>query len=260
MQPYATIFALTVKEYSVYRLNFILWRVRRFVQLLIIFLLWYAVFDTRAYFGSYPKFEFLSYILFSNLISNFVFGTRTYDIAGEINDGKIINILLKPVSFFKYYLTRDLADKTINTVFAFIEVFIIIIVFKITLFAPVNIPIFMLFLVNGVFIAFFTNLMLSFIGFWTTETWAPQFIFFVILNFLTGSFFPLDILPPILYKLLLLTPFPYFFYIPTKILTGSSISIFSFEMVISFAYLVIFLRLSQYMWRKGNISFSFWGR
>ena len=260
MQPYITIFGLTLKEYSVYRLNFILWRVRRFVQLLIIFLLWYAVFDTQSSFGSYPKSEFLSYILFSNLVSNFVFGTRTYDIAGEINDGKIINILLKPISFFRYYLTRDLADKTLNTLFAFIEVFIVIILFKIPLFTPTNIPVFLIFLLNGLFITFFTNLMLSFIGFWTTETWAPQFIFFVTLSFLTGSYFPLDILPPLLYKLLLLTPFPYFFYIPTKILIGSSVSIFSFEMLISVIYVFVSFKLAMFMWKKGNMSFSFWGR
>lgn len=260
MQKYLTIFKLTIKEYFVYRLNFILWRLRMFLSFIVTFFIWFTVFESRSAFGGYQKSSLLSYLVFANLIASFVLGTRTVDIAGDINSGQIINLLLRPMSFFKYYLTRDLADKLMNIFFALFEITLLIVLFKIPLVALKNPVLFFIFFINGVLISFYINMVISFLGFWTTETWAPRFIFMALIYFLSGSYFPLDLLPSTLYHLLLLTPFPYLFYLPVKTLIGNVDQLIYFQLFLSFLWVLIASKLSYKLWKLGNKSFSFWGR
>ncbi len=260
MSTYLQVFQVTIKEYFVYRLNFVLWRLRRFINLIVIFFLWFAVFEHARQFGAYNKADFLSYILYANLISNFVLGTRTTDIASDINDGKIINLLLKPVSFFTYYFSRDLSDKFMNLFFAIFEVAALVFLFHVPLLPPHSPLLFIVLLINGMFISYFISLLLSFIAFWTTETWGPQFLFYMLLFFLSGSFFPLDILPRSIYTLLLLTPFPYLFYLPTAVLIGKVAPTTIFEVSMSFFWVAATWGVAKLVWRQGTKSFSFWGR
>jgi len=261
LTPYLQIFKTTVKEYSAYRLNFVLWRLRMFLNLLLNFFLWSAVFDKQFSFGAYSKDSMISYILYASLISTFVMGSRTAEIGAFINDGTIINILLKPISFFKYYFARDLTDKVMNISFALLELGLVLWLFKATLILPQQSILFLLFFINGIFIAFFINLLLSFIGFWTPEIWAPRFLFTMLVFFVSGSYFPLNLLPSIIYHLLLLTPFPYLFYLPTQMLIGHVDWTFIYvQFAISCLWVFLLYGVAMSVWKRGNKSFSFWGR
>ncbi|MBI4225616.1 ABC-2 family transporter protein, partial [Candidatus Roizmanbacteria bacterium] len=221
MGKYLAVFTVTIKEYFVYRLNFILWRFRVVLNILLPLFLWSAVLDRNPVIGSYNRTQFVSYLLYGNLVGTFVFGTRTFDISSDINDGRIINILLKPISFFKYYFAKEIADKAINLFFAIFEILFLIWLFKFNIVYPNNLFLFALVFVNSVLISYFINLSLSFIGFWTTEVWPIRFIFTILLFFVSGNYFPLDILPKPIYHLILATPFPYLFYLPAKILISN---------------------------------------
>lgn len=262
MKKYYLICVTTVKEYFVYRLNFILWRLRAFINLIIIFFLWDSVLESKTHFLNYQRGELLTYIIFSNLIANFVLGTRTTDIANEINQGKIINYLLKPLSFFKYYLSKDLVDKTINLVFALLEISLLIFLFNSPFIIQKDLttfPLFLIFLTIGSLISFYINILLSLIAFWTTQVWGPRFIFLVVINFISGSYFPLDLLPQPIFKLILLTPFPYLYYIPTMIYIKKSL--FSWRIIFpGLFWLLFFLLITKIVWNKGLRNFSFYGR
>ena len=261
MTVYLQVFYTTIKEYAAYRLNFVLWRLRMFLNLLFSFFLWSAVFDSRTSFGLYGKEGMISYILYVSLISTFVMGSRTGEIGYEIQDGSIINMLLKPVSFFRYYLARDLADKVMNISFAILELLLVLWLFQASIAFPRHILLFVFFFINGVLISFFINLMLSFIGFFTHEIWAPRFLFTMLVFFVSGSYFPLNILPPLIYKLLLITPFPYLFYLPSQMLAGNiDYSFIWFEAAISLFWVAVLYQCMRWVWHKGNKNFSFWGK
>jgi len=258
MKAYLKIINVTFKEYFAYRLNFLLWRLRVFIGLLVIFFLWQAAFDSTKTVGNYQPKVLFSYIFYANFLANFVLGTRTTDIAGEINSGAIINYLLKPFSFFHYYFTRDLADKLINIFFSFFEIFILVFLFKIPLVAPKQVALGMVFLLNGLFLSFFINLIISFVGFWSREVWGTRFLFSILVSFLSGSYFPLDLLAKPLYYLFLATPFPYLFYLPTKIFLGEKFSLFL--LFVAIGWTGIFYYLTKKIWQAGIKNFAFWGR
>lgn len=263
MKKYLLIFKLTIKEYFTYRLNFIIWRVRVFLGFLITFFLWFSVFENQSTFGSYDRTGLLSYIFFANIVSSFVLGTRTIDIASDIINGTIMNYILKPISLFKYYLSRDLADKLLNLFFVIIEVLLIFLLFKPPLFLP-QLAFYhlfsIIFLVIGTLISFYISISLSFVGFWSNEVWAPRFLFLTSVFFLSGSYFPLDLLPSTLYHLLLLTPFPYLFYLPAQLLMGKIHLINPVVIASSLFWLVFLGFFARWLWFKGNRSYNFFGR
>ena len=265
MRKYFAVWLITLKEYFVYRLNFILWRFRVVLNILLPLFLWSAVFDKSSFIGSYDRSQFVSYLIYGNLIGTFVFGTRTFDISSDINDGKIINTLLKPASFFNYSFAKELADKSVNVFFAFIEMYIIVTAFSLEIISPQNLLLFIPIFVNAVLISYFINLTLSFLGFWTTEIWPIRFIYIMLLSFIAGNYFPLDILPEKLYNFIMLTPFPYMFYLPAKLLTSNPSTSLRASEIINFIFMSYLWLIGTYLvarttWRSGIKSFSFWGR
>ena len=266
MYKYFAVFILTLKEYFSYRLNFLIWRLRVFIGFLVPFFLWLTVTKQVKNFAGYDEKAIISYFFFSHFLSYFILGTRTVDIASQIQSGEILNLLLKPISFFRYHFFRDLADKILNLFLSFFEIFLFFEIFSIP-FPSTNfqfLPFFFLFLILGLFLNFYLNLLISFWGFWSTEIWAPRFIFFILISILSGSFFPLDVLPKELFSLILFTPFPYLFFLPVKMISSpetliNKINLNSIFFMGSF-WLIIFFFLSCFFWQKGLKNFSFWGR
>ena len=172
-----------------------------------------------------------------------------------------MNLLLKPLSIFGYYAAMDGADKCINAFFSILEFILIVVAFKIPLVAPQQAGFVLLFLIFGVCISFFINLILSFIGFWTTDVWAPRFLFMTLVTFVSGAYFPLDLLPPVIYRVLLFTPFPYLYFLPTKVLVdGVQQHYFMQQLICSIGWTIGLYYLARYTWKKGIKDFSFWGR
>ncbi|OGK29338.1 hypothetical protein A3D06_01240 [Candidatus Roizmanbacteria bacterium RIFCSPHIGHO2_02_FULL_40_9] len=263
MAAYFRIFFNTLQEYAVYRVNFLLWRVRSIIVFLIRYSIWIAAYEHVQSVASYSKEYMLTYIFFSSVLNDIVLSSKTYDIAAEIVEGKIINQLVKPISYFGIHLSREFADKLINIVCSLIEISFLIFILKPSLFIQTNLVTILLvgiFLVMGVIIAFFVNVSLSFVGFWTPEVWAGRFIFFVLVTFFSGWFFPLDILPPILYQALLMTPFPYFYFIPLKIYLGIPFIEILFYAGLAVSWVILSWIIAKRLWKKGMYQFSFFGK
>jgi len=261
MHRYIQIFIVTVKEYFAYRLNFVLWRLRMIISSLITIYLWLAVFDSKTSFGHYSKTEMISYLLYTSLVMTLVASTRTSNLAYEIQSGGIMNLLLKPLSIFGYYATTDAVDKVMNGFFGLLEFGLITYFLHIKLIPPHAIAIFIIFFICAIYISFCINLLLSFIGFWTPEVWAPRFLFMMIVFFVSGTYFPLDLLPPAIYRVFLFTPFPYLYYLPAKtLISGVQTAYIVQQLVCAIVWSGILFFCTKAVWNKGIKEFSFWGK
>ena len=261
MYTYWTMFVIKLKEYFMYRLNFVLWRFRAVLSTLITVYLWLAVFDAHTSFGTYSKMQMLSYILYTGLMSTFIASSRTSQLAGEIQSGDLMNLLLKPLAIFRTYAVYDLVDKAANGIFGIVEFALIVFFLHIPLVPAQFSFLFVYFALCGMIISFFINLMLSFLGFWSNETWAPRFLFMMLVSFVSGTYFPLDLLPPLVFRILLLTPFPYMFYLPGKILMNGAQSPYIVQQVImALLWTGGIYGTATVMWKKGLHDFSFWGK
>lgn len=263
MRKILAIAKVNLAQYLSYRLSFVLWRVRVIVSLLLIYFLWSSVYSSRLTIFSYSRTQMMTYILLIYLIGDVVYSSRTADLASQIRNGTIINQLLKPFPFFAAIFSREAVDKLLNLVFSALEIAIIVFLLKPTLFIqtdPIALLLTVVAILLGIVIAFFISFTISLIAFWSTEVWAPRFVFMVLITVLSGSYFPLDILPNTFYQLLLFTPFPYFTYLPTKIFINGLQPGYLWLFGISGIWAFISYRFAKFVWHKGITEFSFFGR
>ena len=267
MGKYLQVFKISFQQEFAYRLNFIMWRVRNVIQIFVVFFLWDTVFSTqgRQLFG-YDRDKILTYVFGLIFIKAFVLSSRVQDVAGDIARGEIINYLLKPVNYFKYWLTRDISSKALNLVFAVGEFSLLYLILRPPFYFQYNPFLIILFLIS-IILAIFTYYILLFIvnaiPFWAPEMgWGGHFLVTVIMvEFLSGALFPLDILPASLQNVLSFTPFPYLIYFPLQVYLGKITGFLLFKGIfISTIWIFILWFFMNWIWKKGFKVYQAYGR
>ena len=264
---YFFIFKTSLQDYFVYRLNFVLWRVRAVMQLLILYFLWLTAYGGLNSVFGYSQAQMLTYILGISLIRSYVLAARLSEQVGaQIITGDVSNMLTKPISYLRYIFSRDLSDKIINILFSSIEIFIIIAILKPPLILQTNISFLtgtLLTIVIGLLLYFIFNFSLSLSAFWLhgDDWWAPRFLFGIILDFLAGGLFPIDALPNLAKQIVMLTPFPYLLFFPMKIYLGQ-LDWFSISrgILISLFWLVGLFIFQRWLWHRGLKAYVASGR
>lgn len=255
MSKYLSIFKISWENSLVYRLNFILWRLRSVLQFLLIYFIWWTVFQEADQVFGYTQKTILTYIMMAALMRAIILSSRTTDLANQINDGSIVNFLVKPLSFIKFYLIRDLADKLLNIIFVIFEISLLIFLLKPEIIIQTNFSILLLTVLAatlGITVYFCISFIVSLLAFWVESSWAFIFMMTIILEGFGGGLFPIDILPKLLFNTLMLTPFPYLIYFPSKLYLGAMANS---EMILGFSMLffwVIFLWfVMKWIFNKG---------
>ncbi len=234
-----------------------MWRVRNIIQILIFFFLWDSVFrDHHQIIFGYSKEKILTYAFLLLFVRAFVMSSRSNDAAGQIANGDLSNLLLKPLNFFKYWLTRDLASKFLNLIFSSFEIAILFFLLRPDIFIQFNLLNWLYFVLAtliAIFIFFNILMLTNFVPFWAPETaWGAQFLIIVIITeFLSGAFFPLDVFPEVVFDILKFTPFPYLIYVPIKIYLGADISFIIQSFAISVFWSIALWKITNLVYQKG---------
>jgi len=264
MKKYIQIAKNTWDEALIYRTSFIFYRVRELLKLFSLYFLWYFVTSRNGDFFGYDQSGIITYLLISTFVGDFIFSTRTTAIASEINEGILTNFLVRPLSYLKYYFARDIGDKALNVSFALVEYAAFFAILRPPFIFQENFILILIFITSvllGVILYFFISVLISLIGFWSNEGWGPRFIFYQVIGFISGSLFPLDVLPKPLFALLELLPFPYLIFFQSKIYQGqlSGIEIGrGFLILILWIFIMYFITLS--VWKKGLRVYTAQGR
>src|SRR3970040_1284838 len=145
MNKFLQIFKISFHQEFAYRINFIMWRVRNMFQIFLVFFLWDTIFanSQRIVFGYYRQ-KMLTYIFGLIIVRALVLSSKANEVGGDISRGDIINLLLKPISYVKYWLTRDLSSKGINLIFAVFEKILLYFILRPDFFLQGNILLFSL--------------------------------------------------------------------------------------------------------------------
>jgi len=144
VNKYFQIFKISFAQEFAYKVNFIMWRVRNVIQVLIAYYLWSTVFadPTISVFG-YDRAKILTYIFGMILIRALVFSARSVDVPQEISEGSLSNYLVRPMNYFKFWFTRDASSKALNFAFSIVEFGILALIFTPPIFFQTN-PLYLL--------------------------------------------------------------------------------------------------------------------
>lgn len=267
MRKYLQIFKISFQEEFVYKWNFILWRFRNVLQIILTYFLWSTVYgDPGKNIFGYDRTRILTYIFGVMVVRALVFSAKAMDVANDVATGDLSNYLLKPVNYFKYWMTRDVASKVLNFVFAVCEFVILFLIFKPEFYLqtnPLNFAAFLLSIILAILIYFFVLFLLSSIPFWVPEIgWASHFLVTVVITeSLSGALFPINILPGVLQSIILATPFPYLIYFPIEVYLGNitGMSLLG-GLGVSIAWTGILWITLKIIWQKGLKAYQAFGR
>lgn len=267
MKKYFQIFKISFEEEFAYRLNFILWRVRNVLQIFLTYFLWSTVYSnpTTQIFG-YDRTKILTYVFGIMIVRALVLSARAMDVANDVASGDLSNYLIKPMNYFKYWFTRDIASKALNFVFACIEFTLLFLILKPPFFLQTNLTAILAFLVSivlAIFIYFLILFLLSSIPFWIPEIgWGSHFLVtVVIVEALSGSLFPINILPQLLQSIILATPFPYLIYFPVEVYLGNITGwALAGGLIVAAAWVGVLWVVLNVVWQRGLKVYQSFGR
>lgn len=260
MKKYLVAYSISLQETLQRRSTLIMDRLGGFAVVLSLYSFWNALLGDKPSFMGYTRPEMLTYVLAINVLRALVFTGRGWQLVGEISNGKISSYLVRPISYHAYSLSLDLAQKSVHVVSAFFEVALLALFIHGGLFLPAHFTTWILFAISAVLaslIFFFMEFLVSSLAFWTSESGGPLFCFELFLQFAAGAFFPLDVLPAALRRLLSATPFPYLVYFPARIfLEKASFAEAARVLAIEAAWLAVFLGAALSVWRAGVRSYA----
>ncbi len=263
---YFQIFRISWQDAFVYRLNFIMWRVRTVLQFFAVYFLWIAIFTNQSEIFDYSKSIMLTYIIGTSVLRTFVFSSRSTYVGAEIANGDLNNYLVKPINYLKSWLSRDLADKLLNILFLSVELFIFILIIKPPLVLQRSwllISTFILATILAIIMYFLFSFIVSSFAFWYPEHngWPLRFFVFMIIEFIAGGLFPLDILPTAAFNIIRYLPPAYLVFYPVQIYLGrlNPVQIYA-TLLIMLIWIAVLYKLSRLIWKKGLKTYGAYGR
>jgi ABC-2 type transport system permease protein len=264
---YWIILSTRTQEDMAYRANYVFGAIFRFLPLVTLIFLWYAVYHSRKAgsgdltiagmtFEDMITYNALMYIArgFSS-----VPGT-TSDISKDIKDGLLNRYLIKPISYLWYQVMYRLAHKL---VFWYIALLTFPPIFFLLRHYFSHVPTvweaaaFVVSLFTAFSIGMLFCSIIGMLAFWFLEISTFLFVVMMIEFFLSGQMIPLNILPTSIQTYLFLGPFGYEGYWPCMILMGKVPQAELFGLLdVGFLWVAVFYLVSQLMWETGLKRYS----
>ena len=268
-----TILRISLEERLVYRGDFALSTLMRFLPIVTQIFLWGAVFsaiDAGAGSGKttsivgYSYNEMIAYYLLTMISRSFSsMPGLASGIARDIRDGNIKKFLIQPVDMLGYLLLYRVAHKLVYYVIAlapFVLVFFLCRGYFSGWPDGSTLLAFGLSLVMSFLLGFFLEATLGLIGFWFLEVNSLLFVYMLFNFFFSGHMFPIDMLPGVWGTLVKLIPLQYLAYFPAAIflgkVTGSDLV---WGLWIEFGWLVFFVVASRVVFYLGARRYSGFG-
>ena len=266
LKKYLKILRISLGERLVYRADFFVATLFRFLPLLTTFLLWNAVYDSsgKSEIAGFTRNNMIAYLLLVQVSRAFSsMPGLAGGIARDIRDGNLKKYLLQPIDMLWYLLAYRGAHK---------------IAYVLTVALPYGL---LFYVCRDVFdgwpawptlLAYAASLLLAFVigfffeacvgiaGFWILEVSSLMYIISIVNFFVSGQLFPLDLLPPWAMTILQVLPFQYMAYFPAMVFlemrTGPELAA---GLALEACWAVFFVVLARWMYRRGLVHYSAYG-
>lgn len=266
-------FRISVEERLVYRGDFMLGTMMRFLPIVTQIFLWWAIFQaatgaSATRIANYSFQDMVAYYLLAMVARAFSsMPGLTPGIARQIQNGEVKKYLIQPIDMLEALLLQRAAHKVVYYLIAtlpFAFVFYLCRDYFSNGWPDWEVLIaFALSLVMGFLLGFYIEACMGLVGFWFLEVTSLAFIYMLVNFFLSGHMFPLEILPrePINFHALVnVLPLKYMAYFPAAIfLEKVERAELWAELGLQFLWLAFFYLLSRLLWLRGTRRYSAFG-
>lgn len=268
-----TILRIALEERLVYRGDFALGTLMRFLPIITQIFLWYAVYTSIDPIGDGQPTELGGY-RFSDMVAYYLITMigRAFssmpglasNVALQIREGEIKRYMIQPVDLIGFLLLQRMAHKLAYytiAIFPFALVFYLCRDYFTDGWPPA--PQFIAFLatlVMGFLIGYFLEATIGMVGFWFLEVSSLLFIYMLFSFFLSGHMFPLTLLPDSIEWFVQLLPLKYLAYFPAAVFLGKiPPEELPMEMAIEAAWLTFFIITCRLTYSAGVRRYSGFG-
>lgn len=276
-----TFFKISINERLVYRGDFMLGTLMRFLPTLTQIFLWWAIYDAISTPGTadsaagpdkdiegFKYSDMVAYYLLVIVARAFSsMPGLTSGIANQIRNGEVKKFLIQPVDMQACLLMQRIAHKLVYYLVAtlpFALVFYLCRDFFLEGWpAPDVLIVFFLSLILAFLLGFYLESCIGLIGFWFLDVTSLTFIFMLMIFLLSGHMFPLELLPsePVNIRgLVEFLPFQFLAYFPAAVFLGKIHGPEMYQgLFIEMAWVGLFVVLSRILWWRGVKRYSGFG-
>ncbi len=266
-----TILRISMEERLVYRGEFALGTLMRFLPIVTQVFLWAAVFSAmggsshgRRTVAGYSYHDMIAYYLLTMISRAFSsMPALASGIARDIRDGTVKKYLVQPIDMLGFLLLYRVAHKL---VYYLVAVGPFLLVFYVcrgyfpgwpdgpTLLA------FLLSLVMSFLLGFFLEATLGLFSFWFLEVSSLLFIYMLFSFFFSGHMFPIDMLPGVAGTIVKHIPLQYLAYFPAAVFLGKVRGAeLAWGLTLQFVWVVFFIVASRIIFSLGARRYSGFG-
>ena len=271
-----TFFRVSLEERMVYRGDFMIGIMMRFLPFATQVFMYWAIYETlqtdsgpsdqlNGSIGGYSFNNLIAYLLLVTVTRAFSsMPGLTSGIARSVRDGEVKKYLIQPVDMLGFLLVQRVAHKLVYYVMAFLPFAFWFFLFR-NCFTD-GIPewhvfgLYLLSLALAFLLGFFLETCMGLIAFWYLEVSSLTFIYMLLNFFLSGHMFPLDWLPPGFETAVDALPFRYLAYFPAAVFLGKIEGPELYQgVLILIGWVLFFMVLSRLLWSRGVKRYSGFG-
>lgn len=264
------ILRIALEERLVYRGDFALGTLMRFLPIITQIFLWWAVFDaigsgSGQRLAGYTFHEMVAYYLLSMLARAFSsMPGLASNVAKQIREGEIKKFIVQPVDMVGFLLLSRIAHKIAYYTVAVLPFALVFFLcrgyFTSGWPSPEHLLAFFASLILAFLLGYFMDLCIGLIGFWFLEVSSLLFIYMLLSFFLSGHMFAIDILPEPWRQIVNWLPLKYLAYFPAAIfLEKIPSSELAAQLAIEVLWLGVFIGLARWMFARGLKRYSGYG-
>jgi len=254
-----TFLKISIHERLIYRADFMLGTLMRFLPTLTQIFLWWAIYDvvSSGDIVGYKYGDMVAYYLM--VIISRAFSSMpglTSGIANQIRSGEIKKFLIQPVDMQGCLLMQRIAHKLVYYIVAtipFALVFWLCGDYFINGWPPTDVLIvFYLSLIFSFLLGFYLECCIGMIGFWFLEVTSLMFIYMLMNFLLSGHMFPLELLPDSIRYFVDFMPFKYLAYFPAAVFLGKVEGPEMYRgLIVEVGWVLFFIVASRVLWWRG---------
>ncbi|MCL4193811.1 MAG: ABC-2 family transporter protein [Thermoguttaceae bacterium] len=266
-----TILRISIEERLVYRGDFALGTLMRFLPIVTQIFLWAAIFDGLStsvrgepQIAGYSFREMVAYYLLTMVTRAFSsMPGLASGIARDIRTGNVKKYLIQPVDMVGFLLLYRVAHKLVYYAVAlgpFALVFFLLRDFFSGWPEPSVLLAYLVSLVLAFMLGFFLEATIGMAGFWFLEVSSLLFVYMLFNFFFSGHMFPLDMLPGGLKWLFQIIPLQYLAYFPAAVFLGKVQGAdLAVGLAVQFAWVAFFIAASRVAFHRGVRRYSGFG-
>lgn len=266
-----TILRISIEERLIYRGDFALGTLMRFLPIVTQIFLWGAVFAGLSAAGGenrqiagYSYHDFIAYYLLTMVSRAFSsMPGLASGIARDVREGTVKKYLVQPIDMLSFLLLYRLAHKLVYYLIAagpFALVFYLCRDYFPGWPDGPTMLAYLAALVMAFLLGFFLDATIGMIGFWFLEVSSLLFVYMLFNFFFSGHMFPIDMLPGVWGGLVRMIPLQYLAYFPAAVflgkVTGRELVL---GLLIEFLWIVFFMITSRLAFHQGVRRYSGFG-